>query len=311
MVQGIGTVLLFVSAFAELLGNSVSQGCAGAETPFHSGPGLVILHSRVNEVRIAFSVSNGRGKAVTMLTRDDITVRSQNQTVTAITSFDRADNLPLQLALVVDASGSMQETFAEERLAAQKLLKRMVRPQVDDAFVVGFATKALVKHGAINGESATPLQDLQSDGQTALYDTLHDVARGLEQTQGQEPTRRVIILLSDGEDNWGRHNLDEVIAAAQQADAAIFAITAHSRRYEFPGDHVLQQLAEATGGKAFVVRHYDKLDKVFAVIEAALRTHYIVGFRPPSVACGFHDVSISVRGKSKVRARSGYYVGMP
>jgi len=303
MVQGIAAILAFVTMCAELMSSSAPPGCAGGDAPVHSSSGLVTLHSRASEVRIAFRVGNGRRKSV-VLARGDITIRSENQAVTAITSFDRADDLPLQLALVVDASGSMQEIFPEERLAAEKFLKQLVRPPVDDAFVVVFATGALVTHSAA-------LEDIRPDGQTALYDTLYDVARTLEGTRRPEPARRAIILLSDGEDNWSRRNLEEAIAAAQQADAVIYGITAHSRRYEFRGDRVLQELAEATGGRAFLLKRFDQLDKVLAVIEAELRSYYVVGFHPPSVACGFHDVKISVRGKSKVRARGGYYVEKP
>jgi len=285
------------------MGGSGPPVCAGGDAPVHSTAGLVTFHSRANEVRIAFRVGNDRSKSA-VLARSDITIRSENQAVTAITSFDRADDLPLQLALVVDASGSMQEIFPEERLAAEKFLKQLVRPQVDEAFVVGFATGALVTHSAA-------LEDIRPDGQTALYDTLYEVARTLQGTPRPESARRAIILLSDGEDNWSRRTLEEAIAAAQQADAVIYGITAHSRRYEFRGDGVLQELAGATGGRAFVLKHFDRLDKVLDVIEAELRSYYVVGFRPPSLACGFHPVKISVRGRSKVRARGGYYVKKP
>jgi Ca-activated chloride channel family protein len=125
------------------------------------------------------------------------------------------------------------------------------------------------------------------------------------------PVRRIMVLFSDGEDNWSEHNLEDAIAAAQEADTAIYPITAHSHRYVYVGDKILRQLAENTGGHVFFLRNFDRPELVYKAIEAELRAQYVVGFRPAaeSAQAGFHTLKISTRNhKLKVRSRSGYYV---
>src|SRR5205807_1501685 len=84
-------------------------------------------------------------------------------------------------------------------------------------------------------------RSLRSDGPTALYDSIFAAMPQLN-ALSTRPVRRILILFSDGEDNWSEHNLEDTIAAAQQADTAIYAITAHSHRYIYVGDKVLRQL---------------------------------------------------------------------
>jgi Ca-activated chloride channel family protein len=121
--------------------------------------------------------------------------------------------------------------------------------------------------------------------------------------------RRVIILLSDGEDNDSRHGRAEALELAQRLDIVIYAITAHSRRYEYQGDSILRQIAAATGGRAFVLSNFDQAEKAFVQIEAELRTQYSLTFRPGSrMPCGFHTILVRYSDrKMRVRARDGYY----
>jgi Ca-activated chloride channel family protein len=125
------------------------------------------------------------------------------------------------------------------------------------------------------------------------------------------PTRRILILFSDGEDNWSEHSLEDAIAAAQDADASIYPITAHSRRYVYVGDKVLRTLAESTGGHVFFLTNFDKPGLIYTAIQAELRAHYVVGFRPSTSSSqpGFHTIKIFAKNsKFKVRSRTGYYV---
>jgi Ca-activated chloride channel homolog len=145
-------------------------------------------------------------------------------------------------------------------------------------------------------------------GQTALYDALISTAGILRSTT---PARRVMLLLSDGEDNYSRATLAEALEALQQANIAVYSVTVHSPRLEYPGDGIVRQLAAATGGRAFLLRHFAGLSRVLANMENDLRSQYIVGFRPLG-SLGpdeFHDVKVlSLKRGTHIRARTGYYV---
>jgi VWFA-related protein len=179
---------------------------------------------------------------------------------------------------------------------------------VDRASILVFAASPRMLASGEPQLVATGLDQVQAGGQTALYDSVYAAAQALS-NQEVQPVRRVIILLSDGEDNWSRHNLQDAIAIAQDADLAIYPITAHRRRLEYAGDRPLQQLAEATGGQAFVLSRFSEAATVFDKIAAELRAQYILSFRPMATTSGFHRVSISVRNRKSliVRWRAGYF----
>lgn len=251
------------------------------------------------------------GNPISGLSQRQFQVLQDSQPVTRITSFSRHDDLALRLALVMDTSESMRNGFAAEQRMAQTLLMRLLRPEVDRGSVVSFAAAPRAIAGETPRVVSTSIRQLKAEGQTALYDALHEAVGDMTRQSSARPERRVIIAFSDGEDNWSRHTVDEVILRAQQADAAIFSVTAHSARLEYAGDRVLRRLAEATGGRAFVLKRYDKLDRVFAEIETELRANYVVVFRPLLMAqrSGYHTLKIIPENRRwTVRSRTGYYV---
>jgi Ca-activated chloride channel family protein len=126
------------------------------------------------------------------------------------------------------------------------------------------------------------------------------------------PVRRLLILLSDGEDNYSLHSLQEAIEAAQRNDIAIYAITVHDRRYSHPGDAVLERLAAATGGRTFVLSKIAAVDQVFTRIEDELGAQYSVWFRSQAAHVGYHRLEVLPRtGGLRIHAREGYYSCAP
>lgn len=280
------------------------------DNPAPRDPAVFTVHKEVEEVRLSFTVRDAHGKLVSGLTQDDFAVLTDGKPGAEITSFYQHEDLPLRVALVLDTSESMRRQIAAEEQAARAFLAQTVRPEMDKVSVVAFAAKSCAAEGGEPRLTPTASRDRKGAGQTALYDTIYELAREQIGTAEPVPVRRMIIVLSDGEDNWSRHNLDETIVLAQQAEVVIYAVTAHSHRFEFPGDHVLRRLTEATGGQTFVLSRYDSMSKVFAAIAGELRGDYVVGFRPPSGLCGFHSVKIAPRDRTlKVRAKTGYFDG--
>jgi Ca-activated chloride channel family protein len=264
------------------------------------------MRKQVGEARITFSVQDGRGGSVSGLTRDDVRVINDGHQVSEITSFYAYENVPIRLVILLDASDSMSRRFGDERQMAESLLNSVIRPGSDEATVITFASKAR----SVATVNRIDFRSLKADGPTALYDSIFNAIPQMNAVSAR-PVRRILILFSDGEDNWSEHSLEDAIAAAQEADITIYPITAHSHRYVYVGDKILRQLAESTGGHAFFLTNFDKPQLVYNAIQAELRAHYVVGFRPStdSAQAGFHTLKISARNpKLKVRTRSGYYV---
>ncbi|HZQ67084.1 MAG TPA: VWA domain-containing protein [Terriglobales bacterium] len=265
--------------------------------------GLFTVRKQVEEARVTFSVQDARGGPVSGLTRDEVRVVNDGHVISQITSFYGYENVPLRLTILLDASDSMSRRVGDETQMARDLLRSIVRPGLDEARISSFAGRA----HSVAEISQVGFQGLKAGGQTALYDAMYGEMASLNE-RSAGPVRRIMILFSDGEDNWSEHNLEDVIAAAQQADTAIYTITAHSHRYVYAGDRVLRQLAERTGGHAFFLRSFDKPELIYHAMQAELRAHYVLVFRPAS-ASGFHTLTIFPRNsRLKVRSRKGYYV---
>lgn len=270
----------------------------------------VTIQRRVEEVRLSFSVNDHRGPSKD-LPAAAFTIYDNEHEV-SLTSFSADSNLPLRVGLLIDRSDSVRKEFPAEQKAAQQFLQSVLRPGVDSIFLLDFTHQLNFRRPAVGDPRmfSTQVNALSSGGQTALYDALHAAAYyDVMADQEQQPVRRVIILLSDGEDNYSRHSLDDAIEAAQRNDVSIYAITVHSGGY-FQGDGVLAALSDATGGRAFVLPNLKHLDAVFAGIQDELRSEYLVSFHPAARdQCGYHSLSVRPQDRRlHVHARRGYFV---
>ncbi len=290
-----------------------TPSAAKALPPGGTPPTLAVttIRRRVEEVRVSFSVEDGH-KLLKNLSPDQFTFYDDKHAVTSVTAFAPSSDSPLRVGLLVDRSDSVSKAFTAEQEAARQFLGNVLRPGTDSVFLQDFTYRWNFRQAEPGGiaEISAGVSALAAGGQTALYDALYAATQFEGMTaETSEPVRRVIILLSDGEDTCSRHGMDDAIQAMQQADVSIYAITIHSSRRFVPGDAVLQKLAEATGGRAFVLSGVKGLGPVFAQIQDDLRSQYAVAFRRPSAeTCGYHTVTVEPRNaKLRVRARQGYY----
>lgn len=276
-----------------------------------SGEAPLTLRTQVDEVQVMFTAQDDRHHILQDLTSSDVSVIEDGHSVQRFTSFRPSFDLPLRLALVVDSSDSMQKGFAKEQQAAEAFLKRTVRPVTDSVFLVDFASHSAFsqpppEHPELIFAKAS---NRNEPGLTALYDALYETSYRMRMNPPKDQTQRsAMLLLSDGDDNLSMHSLQEAIEETDRAEVAIYAITAHSRRGQHPGDSVLRQLADATGGHAFVLSSFGQADQVLAQIEQELRSQYFVSFRPATRQCGYHRILISHRNRQvRIRARDRYY----
>jgi Ca-activated chloride channel family protein len=269
------------------------------------------------EVRLQFSVADERGRLVTNLSVDEIRVLDDHFAVHRIRQFSRAEDLPLEIGVLLDVSDSVQRNVVREKQATQVFLERVMRPLSDRAFLMGFAREAQLWQGSTGDIPALSgaLERIRQSGfATNLYDSvfyacLYQFPRAAAGTQ----VERIILLLSDGEDTSSLHTIGETIALAQRREIQIYAVSIHPGRTLAPGDAILGRLAEETGGEFYVASREKDFPAVFAEMERQMRTQYYVSFPPERQNPGFHDLRIETTSHRNLRihARQGYYFDAP
>jgi VWFA-related protein len=286
--------------------NSSGSGADNEEVPK--------IRVGINEVNVVFTVTDKHGRRVTDLKQNDFRFVDDSKPAVEVRSFHAETNLPLQVGLLVDASSSVRDRFKFEQESAIEFLNQTVRKRYDQAFVVGFdATPEVTQDFTDDTEKlAHGVRELRPGGGTAMYDALYYACRDkLLKAPQIGPTRRAIILLSDGEDNQSHVSREEAIEMAQRADAIIYTISTNVSGTKGAGDKVLERMADATGGRAFFPFQIRDVTNAFAEIQDELRSQYDVSYKPADFKPDGHFRTIEIvandRKNFKVRARRGYY----
>jgi len=268
----------------------------------------------INEVNVVFTVTDKHGKRVTDLKQSDFQFVDDNKPATEIRSFHAETKLPLQVALLIDASNSVRDRFKFEQESAIEFLNQTVRRGYDRAMVVGFdVTPEVAQDFTDDTEKLDKgVRELRPGGGTAMYDALYYSCREklMKETQNA-PARRAIILLSDGEDNQSHVTREEAIEMAQRADAIVYTISTNVSGTKGAGDKVLERIADATGGKAFFPFQIRDVANDFAEIQDELRSQYDVSYKPADFKADGHFRTIEIvavdRKNFRVRSRRGWY----
>jgi len=267
-----------------------------------------------NEVNVVFTVTDKHGKRITDLKQADFRFVDDNKPAAEIRSFHAETNLPLQVGLLIDASNSVRDRFKFEQESAIEFLNQTVRRGYDQAMVVGFdATPEVTQDFTDDTEKlGKGVRMLRPGGGTALYDALYYAGRDKLLKKAQNgPTRRAIILLSDGEDNLSHVTREEAIEMAQRAEAIVYTISTNVSGTKGAGDKVMERIADATGGRAFFPFQIRDVANAFAEIQDELRSQYAVSYKPADLKSDGHFRTIEIvaldRKSFRVRARRGYY----
>ena len=267
-----------------------------------------------NEVNVVFTVTDKHGKRITDLKQNDFRIVDDNKPATEIRSFRAEANLPLQVGLLIDASSSVRDRFKFEQESAIEFLNQTIRQRYDLAFIIGFdATPEVTQDFTGDTEKlGHGVRELRPGGGTALYDALYYACRDKLLKQPQiGPTRRAIILLSDGDDNQSHVTREEAIEMAQRAEAIVYAISTNVSGTKGQGDKVLERIADATGGRAFFPFQIRDVANAFAEIQDELRSQYAVSYKPADFKRDgrFRTIEIVANDRKnfRVRARRGYY----
>jgi len=293
-------------------GTPAAQGQTPADPNADDAVAKIITRS--NEVNVVFTVTDKRGRRITDMKQADFRVLDDNKPPELIRSFRAETNLPLQVGLLIDASNSVRDRFKFEQESAIEFLNQTVRPQSDQAFVVGFdVTPEVTQDFTDNTELlAHGVHELRPGGGTALYDALYFACRDkLLKAPKSITVRRAIILLSDGDDNQSHVTREEAIEMAQRAEAIVYTISTNVSGTKGAGDKVLERIADATGGRAFFPFQIRDVANAFTEIQDELRSQYAISYKPADLKSDGHYRTIEIeandRKNFRVRSRRGWY----
>ena len=272
-----------------------------------------ILKVPVYLVNVPLTVTDKKNRLVIMMTKDDFNLFEDGKPQ-PIEYFSRETDLALRIGILIDTSNSIRDRLRFEQQAATDFLSDTIRKGKDQAFVVSFDAESRVVQDYTDDveKLANAIRGLQAGGVTSLYDAIYySCKEKLLFFPPPEPyLRRVLIVVSDGEDNRSEHTREEALAMAQRAEVTIFAISTNRTGTEARGDKVLKRLAQETGGHAFFPFEADDLAENFRAIGRDLRTQFLLSYTSTNTARDgtFRNISISPVDKNlHVRAKSGYF----
>src|ERR1700733_2999678 len=239
---------------------------------------------QVNEVDLVFKVTDKHGHFIKDLKQIDFALLDDQKAPDRVYRFTQQTNLPLRMGIVIDTSTSIRTRFQFEQQAATEFLLQILKPRTDKAFVMGFDVTPDYKQDWTNNLDSltTGISSLRPGGGTALFDPGYSACREklLDASRGQEPVRKAMVLISDGDDNQSHAYLDDAIKECQRAETIIYAISTNVSPSRDRGDDTLQKMAEATGGRAFFPKNIEDMPVSFQAIQDELRSQYALVYKP-------------------------------
>jgi len=266
----------------------------------------------VELVNVLFTATDRKGRLVTDLEKSDLRLYEDNKPQ-AITNFSRETDLPLTIALLIDTSTSIRDRFKFEQQAAIDFLAKTLRPGRDKALLITFDSAIeLVQDFTDDPERISrAIRQVRPGGGTKMLDAVY---LACQEKLKAEAGRKVLILISDGDDNLSLETLGSTLEMAQRADVSLYSISTNSSGFfgltAPKSDKLLKRLAEETGGRAFFPFKAEDLSQSFQDIGEELRSQYSLAYRSsnPNRDGSFRSIKIETARKSlKVKARKGYY----
>jgi VWFA-related protein len=273
--------------------------------------GRFVFRKQVQEVVLHATVVDETGRLVTWLDRGAFAIYQNGQPET-ITSFRRED-IPVAIGIVVDNSGSMRDKRAKVNQAVLNLI-RASNPE-DEVFVVNFSQTPYLDQDFTSDVNLlqTALHQMSSRGSTALYDAV--VASNVHLRNNPRLDKKVLLLITDGQDNMSRETLQDTLRKLQSSKGAVlYAIGLTHEGMARAGRDALLSLAASTGGTAYFPQSLDEVDTITRSIAHDIRSQYTLAYNPGgNIGNGYQRIQVEVRGPAHtrltVRTRTGYYPG--
>jgi len=257
------------------------------------------------------TVVDDYGRLATSLDRSSFSVYQNGQPET-ITSFRRED-VPVAIGIVIDNSGSMRDKRAKINQAVLNLIQ--ASNSRDEIFVVNFSQTPYLDQDFTSDVNLlqTALHQVSTRGSTALYDAV--VASDNHLRNNPRLDKKVLLVITDGEDNMSRETLQDALRKLQSSKGAtLYAIGLMNEGMTRSGREALQNLAASTGGGAYFPQNLDEVDSITRSIARDIRSQYTLAYNPgPNIGRGYQNIRVEARGQSHthltVRTRAGYYPG--
>jgi len=275
--------------------------------------GVFVFRKDVDEVMLHATVVDDKQRIITNLDRNAFTVFEDGKPQSII-SFHHVD-IPVAMGIVIDNSGSMREKRAKVNQAALNLV-RSSNPN-DEVFSVNFNDEQYLDQDFTHDlrKLKEALEKIDARGGTALYDAVVASADHLKQNARLE--KKVIFLVTDGEDNASSETLEQAVKQLSlEGGPSVYTIGIlgdedHPKRAR----KALQIIADRTGGIAFFPKTLDEVDSISRTIANDIRNQYAIGYKPssPKKVGEFRQIKVEAKakghGKLVVRTKSGYYAG--
>ena len=289
-----------------------TQSGGSQQQPETGDSGVFVFRKDVDEVVLHAVVIDDKQHMVTDLDRNAFTVYEDGK-LQKITSF-RHEDIPVAMGIVIDNSGSMREKRQKVNQASLNLV-RSSNPQ-DEVFIVNFSDEYYLDQSFTSDikKLREALEKIDARGGTALYDAV--VASADELKKNGRLDRKVLLVVTDGEDNESRESLEQAVRRLQEENGpTVYAIGLLGEEKQRRARRALQTMSERTGGIAFLPKNLDEVDNISKTIAHDIRSVYTIGYRPtnPRSTGGYRTIRVDAKakgyGKLNVRTKSGYYAG--
>ncbi len=316
-------VLSLAAAGATAQTSPASPGVAQPPMPQTSGAGssqnspnngIYTVKKAVEEVQLHATVLDKYHHLVTTLDKNAFTVFEDGK-LQQITSFRRED-IPVSIGILVDNSGSMREKRAAVNAAALNLV-RSSNPD-DEVFIVNFSEEAYIDQPFTSDLKLLrdALEKIESRGGTAMFDALVGAADELKRHGTRE--KKVLLVVTDGEDNASKQTLEQAIRHVQEQNGpTVYTIGIfggdEGRGEKKRAERALKAISSRTGGVAFLPRGLGEVDAVSQEVARDIRSQYSIGYKTPVNQHGYRTVKVVAKARGynnlEVRTRSGYFAG--
>jgi Ca-activated chloride channel homolog len=282
-----------------------SQASVGDDSTF-------VFKAEVQNVILHATVVDDKKHLVMNLEKNAFTVTENNQPQ-AILAFGRED-VPVAMGIVIDNSGSMREKRDKVNKAALNLV-RSSNPQ-DQVFVVNFNDEYYLDQPFTSNINLLKeaLEKVEARGGTALYDAV--VASAEYMKRNARLQKKVLFVVTDGEDNASRETLEQALHRLQEENGpTVYAIGLLGEEKARRARRALETIAQGTGGITFLPKTLDEVDEISRTVAHDIRSQYMISYKPttPKTSGGYRTIHVEARakgfGKLSVRTRTGYYPG--
>jgi Ca-activated chloride channel family protein len=273
----------------------------------------------ITNVSLPVTVTDKNNRFMTELKEADFQV-IEDKVPQAIISFNPLSNLPIDVAMLMDTSNSVKPKLKFERDAAYSFLETVLKYRQDRALFATFDSQVELHQDLTNRLDllTKAIDKIKAQGGTKMYDAVYSVCEEKMMASTSIGRRRVMVVITDGEDTESERALDDAIDIAQRSETTIYVISTKAGGFfgvqagtvDRKEDKDLKRLAEETGGRAFFTAEVIELEKSLTQITRELRNQYMIAYEPTNNNYDGKERKIEVRLPNhkglKVRTKTGY-----